>query len=169
MIPQIDRLPALAWNPRLAYHGVTIATGEPPAMRNIPKLPACLLPILLILNLSGCTAFDQKRQANDLEATLYRYESTLRWHSIADAYAYRPPEAVGKNGMPDGLEQVRVVSYEIKLPPAMLNDVTASQTVEIGYYHQDTQRVKTLLDRQLWKYDKQAGGWRLASEIPQFR
>ena len=51
----------------------------------------------------------------------------------------------------------------------MLDDVTAAQTVEIGYYHQDTQRLKTLLDRQLWNYDLDSRLWRLASEIPEFR
>jgi len=128
-----------------------------------------LLLLALALSLVGCKKIDDKRQANDLEATLYSYESTLRWQSIADAYSYRPPEEVARSGIPDGLDQIRIVSYQVKAAPAMLDDVTAAQTVEIGYYHQDTQRLRTLLDRQLWNYVIELKLWRLGSEIPEFR
>ena len=130
---------------------------------------AGLLLLALALSLPGCKKIEEKRQANDLEATLNSYESTLRWQSVVDAYAYRPPEEVARNGIPDGLDQIRIVSYQVKAAPAMLDDVTAAQTVEISYYHQDTQRVKSLLDRQLWNFDTEAKLWRLGSEIPEFR
>ena len=130
---------------------------------------AGLLLLAFALSLPGCKKIEEKRQANDLEATLNSYESTLRWQSVVDAYAYRPPEEVARNGIPDGLDQIRIVSYQVKAAPAMLDDVTAAQTVEISYYHQDTQRVKTLLDRQLWNFDTEAKLWRLSSEIPEFR
>jgi hypothetical protein len=128
-----------------------------------------LLSLALALTLPGCKKIEEKRQANDLEATLNSYENTLRWKSIADAYSYRPPEEVARTGIPDGLDQIRIVSYRVKAAPAMLNEVTAAQTVELGYYHQDTQRVKTLLDRQLWNYDMELKIWRLGSDIPEFR
>lgn len=127
-----------------------------------------LLLAALLPTLAGCKAYNEKRQANDLEATLNSYENTMRWRSVADAYGFRPSEALAA-GIPDGLEQVRIVSYEVKGPPAMLDEATAAQTVEIGYYHEDTQRVKSLLDRQLWRYDPQLELWRLQSEVPDFR
>ncbi len=130
---------------------------------------AGLLLLALALSLPGCKKIEEKRQANDLEATLNSYENTLRWKSITDAYSFRPAEDVASSGIPDGLDQTHIVSYQVKAAPAMLDDVTAVQTVEIGFYHEDTQRLKTLLDRQFWNYDAELKLWRLGSEIPEFR
>gem|GEM_PF-2607544 len=40
--------------------------------------------------------------------------------------------------------------------------------VRIRYVHQDVQRLRTVLDRQLWRYDTASGGWRLVSGMPSF-
>jgi len=50
----------------------------------------------------------------------------------------------------------------------MYDGERAEQLVRIQYVHEDEQRLRSVSDRQLWRYDTASGGWRLASGIPLF-
>jgi hypothetical protein len=128
-------------------------------------LPALLLLLPIV---SGCTKIDQRRQADALELTLRSYESVVRWGPLVNAYGFLRPEEAAKAEIPPDLDQVRIVSYVVRVAPAKLDEDTASQTVEIGYTRQDQQTVRTISDRQIWVYDRDKRIWHLGSEVPRF-
>lgn len=134
-----------------------------------PKLCSLLLLPLLLAPLVGCKKIDERRQADLLEVTLRSYESVMRWGSLANAYGFRSPEDAAADEIPADLDQVRVVSYRVQVAPAMLDENTALQAVEIGYIRQEQQTVRKVLDRQTWVYDGEKRLWHLGSPVPEFR
>jgi len=133
------------------------------------KVWVLLLLPLLLAPLAGCKKIDERRQSDLLEATLRSYESVVRWGSLVNAYGFRLPEDAVRDEIPADLDQVRVVSYEVQVLPAMLDENTAVQTVAIGYIRQDEQAVRKILDRQTWAYDGEKRLWHLGSQVPEFR
>jgi hypothetical protein len=127
-----------------------------------------VLPLLLS-PLAGCKKIDERRQADLLEVTLRSYESVVRWGSLVNAYGFRRPEDAARDEIPGDLDQIRVVSYQVQVAPAMLDENTAVQAVEIGYIRQDEQSVRKILDRQSWAYDGEKRLWHLASQVPELR
>ena len=134
-----------------------------------PKLRFLLLLPLLLAPLAGCKKIDERRQADLLDVTLRSYESVVRWGALANAYGFRLPEEAASDTIPADLDQVRVVSYQVQVAPAMLDEDTAVQAVEIGYIRQDEQTVRKVLDRQTWVYDGEKRLWHLASPVLEFR
>jgi hypothetical protein len=132
-------------------------------------LPVLHLPILglALLALSACGSIEQRKQANALETTLTAYAATMRWASPSHAYQFQDPEH--PTPVPPDLEDIRVVAYDVTVPPMRRDDDTAVQTVTIGYYRLDSQRVRHLTDAQTWRFDTEHKAWYLVSDPPHFR
>jgi hypothetical protein len=122
---------------------------------------------LLVLFICGCSAFGESRKADALDASLNAYRSAIRWGYYDTAYGLVAPDR--RNGVPANLKNVEVTSYEVVQPPVMGDKDTATQVVHIEYVHRDTQRLQTLTDRQLWRYDPKANKWWLESGLPAFQ
>jgi hypothetical protein len=133
----------------------------------IPVPVRLLLTALLALTLTGC--MDNQRRDNDLKTTLRKYEATIRWGHIENAYLFRRLEPQEEPEIPEGLENVRVTSYEVVRPPGTPKEDRISQTVQISYLFRDEQVVRTLVDRQTWEYDPEEKRWYLTSAVPEFR
>jgi hypothetical protein len=78
------------------------------------------------------------------------------------------PERTGEIVVPAGLDDVRVVAYDVVVQPARSDANTALQTVDIGYYHIGDQRVHHLTDQQVWSYNTATRLWHLSSNVPHF-
>jgi hypothetical protein len=68
--------------------------------------------------------------------------------------------------VPESFKNLRVIGYEVVQPPMMQADGSATQTVIIEYLFEDTQVVRRVTDRQLWRWDEQVGTWWLDSGLP---
>lgn len=122
---------------------------------------------LAVLALTGC--LDRQRRDISLDATLRKYESTLRWGRLEDAYLFKRTPDAGQAEIPRGLGDVRVTGYEVLSPAVEVSEGRAVQAVRIQYLFRDRQVVKTLMDEQVWQYDKDADRWYLASPVVSFR
>lgn len=130
----------------------------------MPRFAALLIPLCFI---AGCATPSSK---NDLlNATLENYAATIRWGNFEDAAAFVDPETLKDHPLSEldlqRYRQVRVGGYTAQ-PPRPLGDNEIGQTVEIVLTNNNTQTVRSVLDRQRWRYDEKKKHWWLVSGLP---
>jgi hypothetical protein len=131
-------------------------------------LIACITLAASLLAGGGCARVEKENRRQVLDAALDAYRSSLRWAYYETAYGHLHPDS--RTGIAQGLDNVRVISYEVVRPPLMTDETQtrAEQVVRIGYVLRDEQVVRSLSDRQDWRYDPQTERWWLFSDMPAF-
>lgn len=105
-----------------------------------------------------------------LRVRLYNYAAAIRWNEIDQAAAYVDPAVLA--GKPFTAEQrerwkqVQVSRY-YEAPQSTDGEGRVLQTVQIELIDRSTQTVRTIVDRQRWRYDETAKTWWLESGLPQ--
>lgn len=127
-----------------------------------------LLPFTLLMLLFGCQSMDERRQAESLRQTLRSFETALRWDRMEHAYGFLDPEVMQQQSLPTHLDDLRVVRYEVLEPPVFLKDERVMQLVLLQYVHESRQVVKTIQDRQYWRFDDERQRWLRTNPIPDF-
>ncbi|HEX6832353.1 MAG TPA: hypothetical protein VF132_02365 [Rudaea sp.] len=116
--------------------------------------------------LPGC---DTKSDKDLLQTTLETYAATIRWGNFDDAAGFVDPETLKEHPITPldiaRYRQVRVTAYN-EQPYRPVNDTEVRQVVEIGIVNNNTQVMRSLVDRQLWRYDAKAKRWWLVSGLP---
>ncbi len=124
--------------------------------------------IALVLLLASAPALAKSRE-KILTETLRTYAATIRWGSIEQAETFVDPEYRAAHPLTqlelDRYKQVRFTNYN-DTAPVPVNDNEVRQTVEIGIVNIHTQEARSIIDRQVWKYDKKAKVWLLSSGLP---
>ncbi len=110
-----------------------------------------------------------KSREKILTETLRTYAATIRWGSIEQAESFLDPAYLTAHPITqldlDRYKQVRITNYEDSAP-VPVNDDEVRQTVEIGIVNLHTQEARSIVDRQVWKYDKKTKVWLLTSGLP---
>lgn len=110
-----------------------------------------------------------KSREKILTETLRTYAATIRWGSIEQAESFIDPAYRAAHPMTqldlDRYKQVRITNYN-DTAPVPINDDEVSQTVEIGIVNLHTQEARSIVDRQVWKYDRKNKAWLLSSGLP---
>ena len=88
-----------------------------------------------------------------LEAATDAYAAALRWGYYETAVGYLHPEKRKVVEVPKALANIRVTRYDVVQPPVPVGETERVQVVQIDYLHQDVQSVRSLTDRQTWRYD----------------
>lgn len=125
---------------------------------------ACLV---VLTALSACATPGSKRDL--LETTLQSYAAVIRWGNFEDAVSFVDPATQQAHPLTaldlQRYSQVRVSGYnEQPMRPAGDNEVR--QTVEITLSNNNTQTVRSIIDRQVWRYDEKAKRWWLMTGLP---
>lgn len=126
-----------------------------------------LVTLALVLLLAACGV--QRADVKALEATLSSYGSVMRWGKAEQAVPFLDPE-LPEAARPSDLElerwnQLQVAGWR-EQPYAMFGETRATQVVEIDLVNRHTQKLKTLVDRQEWRWDAEAQRWWLTSGLP---
>jgi hypothetical protein len=116
----------------------------------------------------GCAMVEKDRRAVGLQIATSGYESALRWGYYETAIGFLHPDQRLGQGFPEVFTDLRVTGYEVVQPPVIQADASATQTISIDYVFEDTQVVRQLTDRQVWRWDEQASTWWLHSGLPGF-
>ena len=118
--------------------------------------------------LTGCAT--DTHHASSLQATLNAYSSTLRWGDFTSALEYVDPKWRAAHPLSSielsRYEQVRVSSYESGQGPVPVSDDEVNQVAQIGIINRNTQRERTIIDRQTWVYDPVVKHWWLETGLP---
>ena len=104
-----------------------------------------------------------------LEDTLKNYAATIRWGDMLQAQAFVDPAYRQAHPLSDldmqRYRQVQVTAYNDQ-PAAPLNENEVAQTVEIGLVNVNTQAARSIIDRQVWRYDEKQKHWWLMTGLP---
>jgi len=130
----------------------------------LTRLLPCIVAALLA---AGCGSIQKDKKSNALEAALTRYGAALRWGYYDTAYGFVHPAK--RTMAPEGMENIQVTGYDVVQPPLQSDESNASQVVRIDYVHVDEQRVRSLTDRQQWRYEPETETWWLYSGVPEFK
>lgn len=129
-----------------------------------------LIPLLLAaVVLAGCATERIRSKQTILEETLRAYAATIRWGDIEQAQAFLEPK-LREAHPPSALElaryrQVRVSAYD-EQPAIATDENEVRQVVEIGLVNVNTQSARSIVDRQVWRYDDKDKRWWLVSGLP---
>jgi hypothetical protein len=105
-----------------------------------------------------------------LRARLYNYAGAIRWNDIDQAYGFVDPAL--REQFPYTAEEAarwqRVqVSRYFEGPRVTEPDGRVTQTVQIELIDRETQTLRTIIDRQRWRYDEATETWWLETGLPQ--
>jgi hypothetical protein len=125
------------------------------------------LLVLVCLALAACATGRPDSYKRD--RTLYAYASAIRWGDIEGALAFIDP-ALRAEKTPGALElkryeQVQIAGYNVR-GLDQPDDETLHQTVELRLVNRHTQVERSVLDRQRWRWDRDAKRWWLVSGLP---
>lgn len=122
---------------------------------------------LTMLGLS--TSALAKSRKKILEETLRTYAATIRWGSIEQAESFVDPAYRANHPLTaldlERYKQVRITYYN-ETAPVPVSDFEVRQTVEIGLVNVNSQEARSIIDRQVWKYDKEKKAWLLTTGLP---
>jgi len=130
-----------------------------------------LLVLALFLVLTPADAASKRSRAKQLEISLFKYASAIRWNEFEMASNYVDPEYAKKNPLTslekERFKQIQVTGYEAKTQDT-LDDGTVEQTVEIRLINRNTQADRSIIDVQIWRWDDKAKRWWLTTGLPDF-
>jgi len=132
------------------------------------RLPA-LIAMTSIALFSGCAMDKMRTKETVLEETLLTYAATIRWGDMTQAQVYVDPKYRAAHPLSEldlaRYKQVQVTAYNDQ-PAAPVSDTEVHQTVEIGLVNINTQTARSVIDRQVWKYDEAEKRWWLTTGLP---
>ncbi|MCK9537557.1 hypothetical protein [Dokdonella sp.] len=133
------------------------------------RIVTALLFTLLVSLASGCATEKMRSKETVLDETLRSYAATVRWGDMEQAMAFLDPGRRAEKP-PTALElaryrQVRVSGYE-ELGVQPVGEDEVRQSVRIELVNVNTQRARSIVDHQVWKYDEAARRWWLTSGLP---
>lgn len=132
------------------------------------RLPA-LIAMTSIALFSGCAMDKMRTKETVLEETLLTYAATIRWGDMTQAQVYVDPKYRAAHPLSEldlaRYKQVQVTAYNDQ-PAAPVSDTEVHQTVEIGLVNINTQTARSIVDRQIWKYDEAEKRWWLTTGLP---
>lgn len=125
-----------------------------------------LLILLAAIALGACAS---AKRNEGLRVKLYNYAAAIRWNEIDQAVGYVNPAvlAVKPFTAEDRARWAQVqISRYYEGPQSVDPDGSVRQTVQIELIDRATQTVRSIVDRQHWTYDEEAGVWWLESGLP---
>lgn len=130
--------------------------------------PLALFLATCIAVTGGCARVEKEKKTKGLEAAVTAYGNSIRWAYYETAFGYIHPDF--RTDIPEGLDNVRVTSYEVVQPPIIKDEAKtrAEQVVQIEFVRRDEQVVRRISDRQDWRFDPQTETWWLHSKMPAF-
>ena len=125
-----------------------------------------LLIVLLFSTLVGCAS--SGGDSRKLEQALYTYQSALRWSDIPGAIAFVDPALREELALKDiearRWEQYQVTGYYVQ--SSEMGEDEVKQVVELRLVNRHTQVERSVIDRQVWRWDRSAKAWWLTTALP---
>jgi PBP1b-binding outer membrane lipoprotein LpoB len=126
--------------------------------------------ILAAIILAGCAHMDNSNRDKSLYKTTQNYKNSILWRLTEVADNLRETgKSEEQTRKVEKLKKIKVTNYKAVHRDMTDNGNTAKQTVEIKYYHTDQMVERTLIDKQVWKYDTERKVWHLQSGLPEFK
>ncbi len=123
---------------------------------------------LFIFLLVGCGSFSEKARMEDFSEMSKAYQDALEAADYKTAYLYLNPATIDETMDISKYKIIKVVDYEASNIRVSEDHKEINMNVEIGYYLLNGPILRTIIDKQLWKYDEDKKGWQLQTGFPDF-
>lgn len=128
------------------------------------------LVALTTLMLTACASIDSRKKSSTFDTAMFHYEKAIRWSEFGLADGMRRlPDGMHPAQSPQELEHIKITSYETLGTNSTDDGTEVRVTVRIVYYHDDSPKLNTLMDNQVWKYDADKQSWYITTPLPVFR
>lgn len=125
--------------------------------------------LLFVGLLVACGTTSKKSDVELLEATLTGYAKVMRWGEVDQAIAYIDPEVLAVHPIAsvelERFRQIQIAGYR-EQPVELVDETHARQIVQIELINRHTQAVRSIIDRQEWRLDREKKRWWLSSGLP---
>lgn len=128
-----------------------------------------LLLFALPLLLSACLTNPYGEVPKELGLKVRAFEDVVRWGALEKMYIFQKREPGQVLQLQDGLDNVRVTSYELGSSIRKVDEGRWVQTAVIDYVLVDRQVVKQLIDHQIWVSDDGGETWFRENPVPRFQ
>lgn len=139
------------------------------ALKNLSHSLVLALLALSIALSAGCAATGGQR-ARSLEETLLAYEKAIRWGNFSTAMQFVHPEHMPPPREVEltmtRFEQININGYVVKSQSPATDENTFLQTVKISFENRHNNRVRSINDPQVWRWEQDFGRWLLISGLP---
>jgi uncharacterized protein YceK len=127
------------------------------------------IPLLLVALCTGCGSVGQHSKSDSLQTTLMAYASVIRWGDMEQAVKYVDPQTLKDHPVTsidlERFKQVRIAAYD-EQPPVPTGKGQVTQIVKIDIVNINSQTERTIVDKQLWRYDEKTKHWHVVSGLP---
>jgi hypothetical protein len=129
--------------------------------------------IVLILTaalLQACAAIDDSKKTISLDQALYFYENAMRWADFTAANTLRRYEGAPAPATDTAkLKRIKITGYEVLNTIPSDDKSSVYITVKISYYDEDTLKLTSLTDNQVWQYEAREDTWYVSTPLPVFK
>ena len=133
-----------------------------------------LIVAFLSVVVAACSMDKIKSKESILEDTLQTYAATIRWGDMTKALVFVDPKYREAHPLSElDLQRYRQVQAAMLLATALddkpatpISATEVSQVVEIGLVNVHSQAARSIVDRQVWRYDEKEKRWWLTTGLP---
>lgn len=125
--------------------------------------------LALVVLLAACQTNPYGEVPKQLALQVRTFEDVVRWGALQKMYLFEKHDPDKPVTLPEGLDNVRVTSYELAAQLTKIDEMRWGQTAVIDYVLTDRQVVRQVTDRQIWVSDDEGKTWYRVTPVPQFR
>lgn len=138
-------------------------------MMSMKKILLLLLALVLLQVISPVEAASKRSKSKQLEVSMYKYASAIRWSEFEVALNYIDPAYREKNPLSsldrERYKQIQITGYTSKTQD-FLPDGGVEQMIEIRLVNRNTLAERIIIDVQIWRWDEKAKRWWLTTGLP---
>ena len=110
----------------------------------------------------------EDKRLQTLDKTTINYRNSIRFGLYETVNNMLVAGSEKDNASLEKLKKIKVTAYKSLHQELSASVTEARHTIEIQYFNIDYMIEKTLIDNQVWKYDKDLKAWHLQSGLPKF-
>ena len=127
-------------------------------------------PLILVFAFffTECGTFSERARLESFSEISTAYQKALQRADYKTAYRYLDPATVGKEVDLKRYKNIKVVEYETSNIRVSEDHTEINLDVEISYHYLNDPILKTITDKQFWKYKEEEKGWMIQTGLPDF-
>ena len=125
--------------------------------------------IIVAIILAGCATTEKDKRMEILSKTTDNYRNAIRWGLYETANNLREAGSNKDRSDLERLKKIKVTAYKSIHQDVSEDGNEAKDVIEIKYYNIDYMVEKTIIDKQLWKYNSDKKTWHLQGGLPEFK
>jgi hypothetical protein len=133
-------------------------------MKRVKIVVLCIFSLI-----AGCAAISEQVSVDKFDKISKAYEKALLRSQFLLAQQFLDPVTVKEEIDFKKYENIKIVDYAASDLILSEDRINITQTVDIQYYWRDSYVLKSIQDKQYWRYYKEDKIWLLQTGLPIFK